>query len=163
MDHSWMDIWPPHKEVVVGEDPEEILEAINDRGITRLLVEDIEPVSPTFLRETLSSAQHRIVTALAYSPSGRVNGADIKIASCLSAEENVLDSLNRSEELSEEVKEQLRKERESLYVNGRITETYRRIEIADALKMLNDSTEQSKTTKRTMAMLGNNPIYTIKI
>lgn len=163
MDHSWMDIWPPHKEVVVGEDPEEILEAINDRGITRLLVEDIEPVFPTFLRETLSSAQHRIVTALAYSPTGRVNGADIKITSCLSAEENVLDSLNRSAELSEEVKDQLRIGRESLYVNGRITETYRRIEISDALRMLNDSTEQSQTMKSTMALLGNNPIYTIKI
>ena len=67
MNHSWMDIWPPHKEVLVEDDPEQILEAINDRCITRLLVEDMEPVSPTFLRETLSSAQFRIVSDLEYS------------------------------------------------------------------------------------------------
>jgi hypothetical protein len=163
MDHSWMDIWPPHKEVVVGDDPEEILEAINDRGITRLLVEEIEPVSPTFLRETISSAKHRIVTALAYSPSGRVLQGDIKITSCKAAEDNVLDSLDRSDELSEEVKERLRRERQSLYVDGRITETYRRIEPSDAFRMLTETTEHGPSTKKTIALLGNNPIYTIKI
>ncbi|MEH7378314.1 hypothetical protein [Neobacillus drentensis] len=94
MNHSWMDIWPPHKEVVVEDDPEQILEAINDRGITRLLVEDISPSSATFLRETISSAQHRIVSALANSPTGRVDQADITVISCSAAEENVLDSLD---------------------------------------------------------------------
>ncbi|SDJ21606.1 hypothetical protein SAMN05216352_1358, partial [Alteribacillus bidgolensis] len=34
MNHTMIDVWPPHKDVVVEEDdPEQILEAINDRGI----------------------------------------------------------------------------------------------------------------------------------
>ncbi|MCH6269456.1 hypothetical protein [Neobacillus citreus] len=163
MNHSWMDIWPPHKEVVVEDDPEQILEAINDRGITRLLVEDISPLSATFLRETISSAQHRTVSALAYSPSGRVKKEDITIVSCPAAEENVLDSLNRSDELSDEVKEQLRKWRQQLYVNGRITETYRRIDLSEALQMLSPTNEQGETTRSYMKTLGNNPIYTTSI
>jgi hypothetical protein len=46
---------PPHKEVIVDDDAEQILEAINDRGITRLLVEDKPLTSSVFLRETLST------------------------------------------------------------------------------------------------------------
>src|SRR5215216_2291528 len=39
-DHARLDIWPRRKEVVVEDDPELILEAIDDRAITRLGVED---------------------------------------------------------------------------------------------------------------------------
>ena len=35
-----LDVYPAHKEVVVANDAEEILQAINDRGVTRLLVPD---------------------------------------------------------------------------------------------------------------------------
>jgi hypothetical protein len=154
MNHSWMDVWPPHKEVVVEDDPEQILEAINDRGITRLVVEDIAPSSATFLRETISSAKLRIVSALAYSPTGRVDRADVRIMSCSAAEANVLDSLKRSEELSEEVKEQLRQGRKLLLINGRVTETYRQIEPTDAIHMLTQSTEPGPTTRSYMEILG---------
>jgi hypothetical protein len=65
-----LDVWPPHKEVIVDDDAEQILEAINDRGITRLLVEDKPLTSGVFLRETLSSARNRIVSALAFSATG---------------------------------------------------------------------------------------------
>ena len=33
-DHARLDVWPRRKEVVVGEAPQQILEAIDDRGIT---------------------------------------------------------------------------------------------------------------------------------
>src|SRR5690625_2170288 len=57
-DHFWLDIWPPNKEVIIKEDdPEQILEAINDRAITRLIVEDREMKEGTFLKETLTSAK----------------------------------------------------------------------------------------------------------
>ncbi|MER3603042.1 MAG: hypothetical protein C4298_04135 [Thermus sp.] len=39
-DHSMLDIWPSHKEVVVPDKAQDILCAINDRGVTRLLVPD---------------------------------------------------------------------------------------------------------------------------
>jgi hypothetical protein len=42
-DHSMLDVWPSHKEVVVPDDPDAILEAINDRAITWLAVPDREP------------------------------------------------------------------------------------------------------------------------
>src|SRR5918992_4432120 len=45
-DHARLDVWPRRKEVVVPDEPERILEAIDDRAITRLLVEDGEPAHP---------------------------------------------------------------------------------------------------------------------
>ena len=93
-------------------------------------------------------------------PTGRVNQADVTMMSCSTAEDNVMDSLNRSDELSEEVKEQLRRGRQSLYVDGRVTETYRRIELYDALQILTQNTSHGTTTRSYMDILGNNPIYT---
>jgi hypothetical protein len=80
-DHARLDVWPRRKEVVVGDEPQEILEAIDDRAITRLLVEDGEPGEPALDEEAVASARGRIATCLAYSPAGRVNDADVRIAS----------------------------------------------------------------------------------
>jgi hypothetical protein len=97
-DHARLDVWPRRKEVVVGEEPQAILEAIDDRAITRLVVEDraaaapdreavvsdgesAERGEPRLDPEGIASARGRIVTCLAYSPSGRVSGADVRIAS----------------------------------------------------------------------------------
>jgi hypothetical protein len=74
-----LDVYPAHKEVVVPSDAERILEAINDRGVTRLLVPDVEPTEPGFARETLHSARRRIRTALAYSPTGRAAEPDVLV------------------------------------------------------------------------------------
>jgi hypothetical protein len=79
-DHARLDVWPRRKEVVVGERPQEILEAINDRAITRLVVEDGEPGEPALDDEAVASARARITTCLAYSPTGRVRDADVRIA-----------------------------------------------------------------------------------
>ncbi|MFJ7977879.1 hypothetical protein ACIQZI_19715 [Peribacillus sp. NPDC096379] len=153
MTHYWMDIWPPHKEVIVEDDPEQILEAINDRGITRLLVEDMDLLEPIFLKETVNAAKHRIVTALAYSPSGRIENSDVKITSCEAAEKNVMDTIKMSEGLSNDTMEELFQRRESLKINGRVTETYRRIEVADALHMLTRNIEPGPTTRSYFALL----------
>jgi hypothetical protein len=74
-----LDVYPAHKEVVVPADPEVILEAINDRGVTRLLVPDGPPAAPELARETRHSALRRIRTALVYSPSGRTALADVTV------------------------------------------------------------------------------------
>ena len=42
-DHSMLDVFPSHKEVIVPDDPHRILEAINDRAITWLVVPEGEP------------------------------------------------------------------------------------------------------------------------
>jgi hypothetical protein len=59
-DRARLDIWPSRKEVVVPEDPEQILEAIDDRAITRLVVEDGEPGEPDFEPEALASARGEV-------------------------------------------------------------------------------------------------------
>jgi hypothetical protein len=80
-DHARLDVWPRRKEVVVGESPQEILEAIDDRAITRLVVEDGERAGAALDDEVVASARNRIRTCLAYSPAGRVADADVEIAS----------------------------------------------------------------------------------
>ncbi|MGH2762526.1 MAG: hypothetical protein ACRDLD_08115, partial [Thermoleophilaceae bacterium] len=75
-DHARLDVWPRRKEVVVADDPQEILEAIDDRAITRLVVEDGEPGEHELDREEVASARARVLTCLAYSASGRVARGD---------------------------------------------------------------------------------------
>jgi hypothetical protein len=145
-----MDVWPPHREVVVEDDPEQILEAINDRGVTRLLVEDATPSSTTFLRETISSTGQRIVSALAHSPTGRVDQADVTVMSSSAAEGYVLAALDESKGLSEDV-EKLQRGRQTLLSDGRVTETYRRIARSDAIRMLPRSFGPGPTTRRFIA------------
>jgi hypothetical protein len=78
-----LDVYPAHKEVVVPNEAEPILQAINDRGVTRLLVPDgpaaADRPEPALQRETRHSAQRRIRTALVYSPSGHTPGADVVV------------------------------------------------------------------------------------
>lgn len=149
----FLDIWPPHKNVFVEDDPEQILEAINDRGITRLIVEDIDPVEGVFLKETLNSAKLRLKTALAYSPSGRTNKGNIKVESCKAAEEMLISSLNRTESLSDSKRNKIIKQRKNLSQNGKTIETYRTVAVAQALNMLTDHNKQSETTKKYFKML----------
>jgi hypothetical protein len=76
-----LDVYPAHKEVVVANDAEQILQAINDRGVTRLLVPEAPtaPEEPDLERETRHSAQRRIRTAFVYSPTGHTTGADVLV------------------------------------------------------------------------------------
>jgi hypothetical protein len=80
-DHGRLEVWPRRKEVVVGEEPQAVLEAIDDRAITRLVVEDGEPAEADLDDEVVASARGRIRTCLAYSPGGRVEGGDVEIVS----------------------------------------------------------------------------------
>ncbi|MCM3791028.1 hypothetical protein M3221_22060 [Domibacillus indicus] len=170
LNHYWLDVWPPHKEVVVEDDPEQILEAVNDRGITRLIVEDLPAVSKIelnrpmplhnipsstaiFLRETLASAEQRIITALAYSHTGRVEQPDVAFFSCRNAEKLLSASLESSNMLTEEIKEKLWLNRQALQKDGRIKETFRRIKVADALCMLTQTTRVSEATQQYISML----------
>lgn len=133
-DHAMLDIWPRHKEVVVSDDPEELLQVINDRAITRLLVEEIEPGAHEFRRETLAST--RAVTALAYSPSAQMSGADVTATGNAVTESYVAAVLNRSKEISDDVAAGIRATRQRLINNDGVVETYRTIDLKTALSML---------------------------
>ena len=156
-DHARLDIWPRRKEVVVEGDPERILEAIDDRAITRLVVEDGAALERGLEAETVASARNRIVSCLAYSASGRVDDADVRIASNAVTEgyvEAILDPEARMARLREEgaegqaradtiairsgevapaVRRQISRARRELVEDGVPVETYRRIELDEAL------------------------------
>jgi hypothetical protein len=134
--HNRMEIWPPHKEVVVADDPEELLRAINDRGVTRLVVEDGAPGEGAFARETLASARDRIVTALAYGPNGRARDGDVAIASNDVAESYVDGVLEQSRDVPLGERERIAAARRQLREDDRPVETYRRVGLDEALGLL---------------------------
>jgi hypothetical protein len=80
-DHAFFDVYPPRKEVFVENQPAAILEAINDRGITRLAVPDRTRDDVRHGWKEPAQALDRIASAWAYSAAGRTKGADIAITS----------------------------------------------------------------------------------
>ncbi len=139
-DHGMLDIWPSHKEVVVEDDPEQLLRAVNDRGVTRLVVPDRASRNggsdSTFERESLASARDRILTAVAYDAAGRVAGADVRIAGSDKTEEYVQNVIENSATKLEFDRPGLEATRRALYHEGSPVESYRRIGLEDALSLL---------------------------
>ena len=157
-DHGRFDIWPRRKEVVVPAGADRLLEAINDRAVTRLVVEDgiagEAPSDPA----ALASARARIETCLAYSPSGRVEDADVRIASNPVTEgyvEAILDPearmaklraegneeradaiAARAGEVDRDSRQRILAARSELAEGGVPVETYRRIGLEEALGRL---------------------------
>ena len=159
-DHGRLDVWPRRKEVVVPDEPEAVLDSIVDRAITRLVVEDGKPGESAFAPETVASAKSRIATCLAYSPSGRVPGADVRIASNPVTEGYVTAILDpesriaklraggvgnearadaiaaRAGEVAQEVRRRMLISRRDLIEDGVPVETYRRVGLDEALSLL---------------------------
>jgi hypothetical protein len=159
-DHARLDIWPSRKEVVVPEDPEQMLEAINDRAVSRLVVEDSELGEPAFEPEALASARARITTCLVYSASGRVRDADVRIRSnpvsegyvdaVLDPEARLAELRGRSggdgvradaiaarlDEVAPEERRRIKRTRKQLVEGDVPVETYRRIGLDEALGLL---------------------------
>jgi hypothetical protein len=134
--HNRLDIWPPHKEVVVADEPEEVLRAINDRGVTRLVVEDGAPGEGAFARETLASARGRIVSALAYSANGRTRDADVAIAANDVTETYVSGVLEQSRDVPASERDRIAAARTRLLEGARPVETYRRVVLDEAIGLL---------------------------
>lgn len=103
-DHSAYDFWPARKETFVAADPRAVLDAVNDRAITRLLVPDGVPAPLEHEYTEAAAARERMRSAFAYSATGRVEAADVEIEALdLRAEENpalVLDPSKRTAALS---------------------------------------------------------------
>lgn len=131
-DHGMLDVWPGHKEVTVPDDAEGLLQAINDRGITRLVVEDGVAAPPALSRHTRESAETRIVTALAYAPHGNLPGGDVEIRGNAVTESFVDDVLDASTMVPAQVRASRRAQR----CDGPPTETYRRVTLEHAFELL---------------------------
>lgn len=78
-DYRMLDIYPDHKNVAVEPETEPLLEAINDRAITTLLVPDVIPDPPDVDDITRRSAQRRIEDCYVYAPDGRPREAEFSI------------------------------------------------------------------------------------
>lgn len=68
--HSPFDIWPQSKEVVVPPDPQELLAAINDRGITRLVLPAAPGVDGTLMEHAVQLAGRRIRSIVRLTEDG---------------------------------------------------------------------------------------------
>lgn len=77
--YGMFDIWPEHKDVLVGTDAVERLNAITDRGVNILLVPDGPPAPHEYQRQQLASAERLIETCYAYSATGEVADPDLVI------------------------------------------------------------------------------------
>jgi hypothetical protein len=129
-----LDVYPEHKEVVVADEAEQILRAINDRAITRLLVADGPVQTAELGRDTRASAQRRIRTAIAYSPGGRVAGADVVIRGSAVTESFIAAMLATGRDEPPDASPHA-----GLVEAGRRVESYRRIALGDALGLLGSS------------------------
>ena len=79
--HAPYDFWPARREVILETaDHREILDAINDRGITRLAVPDRPMREVVHRPKEEDAALDRIASAFVYSATGRVDDADVVIA-----------------------------------------------------------------------------------
>jgi len=115
---------------IEGRQAEEaLLEAINDRGITRLVIENGAAGQPELSRHTRESAESRIVTALAY---GDLPGGDVEIRGNAVTESCVDDVLDASTMVPAEVHESVRAARR----DGPPNETYRRVTLEQAFDLL---------------------------
>jgi len=146
--------------VVVEDEPERILEAIDDRAISRLVVEDGPGGDRELDAEALASARARVVSCLAYAASGRVEDGDVRIAGNEVTEgyvDAILDPEARMErlraeggdgaaradaiaaragEVAPEVRREIKLARAGLLEDGVPVETYRRVDLDEALALL---------------------------
>lgn len=77
--HAAYDFWPSRREHLVTGDHRDVLDAINDRGITRLAIPE-RPVRDVVHRnKEVDAALDRLATTLVYSPTGRTSNADLTI------------------------------------------------------------------------------------
>lgn len=74
--HGMIDVWPEHKEVVVGGNAESIVSAVNDRGVTRLLIEEAPPAPGLMARETVEGFRQGIRTVYSFDPFGPARPLD---------------------------------------------------------------------------------------
>ncbi|WP_155772510.1 hypothetical protein [Mesorhizobium loti] len=166
--HAPYDFWPARREVITSRDHREVLDAINDRGITRLAVPDRPPREVVHRPKEVDAALDRIASAFVYSPSGRVPDPDLVIsgndkrteynpnsalrprytgsrpASFSTAAKPVkeLDSSyqdwlrKREHDLTAEERTFVERRRQELRRDGLVTETYRRVDVREALMRL---------------------------
>ena len=128
-----LDIWPDHKCIRVGATAEECVRAINDRGVTILVLPDTTPRAAELERQTRSSFLQRLKFGLIYRPGAAIVDSDIQVT-CPPALEPYLDTIiQNTPALSASAREVLRSARQTATASGAPVEHYRRVAPATAL------------------------------
>lgn len=104
-----LDFWPGRREVLVSDDHREILDAINNLGLTRLAIPERVPRDIVHRRKEEDCALDRLVTAIMYSPTGQVCEPDFVIKSNSRRSERDIQKTINPTLLSEESIAQLEK------------------------------------------------------
>lgn len=78
--HSAFDFWPARREVIVTGDHRNLLDAINDRAITRLALPARTLRQVEHRRKEKEAAADRLVEAFLYAPDGQMPDGDLVIA-----------------------------------------------------------------------------------
>jgi hypothetical protein len=79
--HAPYDFWPARREIILRTtDHREVLDAINDRGITRLAVPDRPMRDVVHRPKEEDAALDRIASAFVYSAGGRIADGDVTIS-----------------------------------------------------------------------------------
>ena len=134
--YGMLDIWPDHKRITVGGTAEECVRAINDRGITILLVPDMPPRAAELERQTRSSALQRLKFGLVYRPGEPVVESDIQVTCPPALDPYLAEIINDTPALDAAAREALRSRRHAATAAGAAVEYYRRVSPATALNYL---------------------------
>jgi hypothetical protein len=135
-DLGQLEIWPAHKQLVVAPRTQELLEAIEDRAINQLLIEDRAPERAAVLRETRNALPRHLRGALVYDASGAAARADVAVEGSAAAERHVSLAIDSSVELSQEVRRSARQHRHDMTLDGQVTERLRRVALEEAVDLL---------------------------
>lgn len=135
-DLGQLEIWPPHKQLVVVPRTQDVLEAIADRAIGYLLIEDRAPACAPVLRETRNALARHLRGALVYDATGVAATADVTVLGSVAAERHVVAAIDSSLELSQAVRDSTRRLRGGLSRDGRVTERLRRASLQEAVGLL---------------------------
>jgi hypothetical protein len=135
-DLGQLEIWPAHKQFVVVPRTQDVLEAIADRAINYLLIEDRAPDCAAVLRETRAALPRHLRGALVYDVSGVAERADIAVEASAAAERHIGHAIDSSVELSEEVRWSARQHRRDVTLDGRVNEQLRRVSLDEAVELL---------------------------
>lgn len=133
--YSSLDIWPHHKNVRVPDDPEQVLQAVNDRGINVLLVPEGPVTDPSFERASLSSARRRVRLCFVYGPDGSVRNPDFRVRRPAGVVEPCIRKIFESIQdggMHQELLAGWEKRQEA----GGAEESYRRVSLDEALTLL---------------------------
>ncbi|WP_150459971.1 hypothetical protein [Nesterenkonia ebinurensis] len=126
--HSKLDIWPQSKEVVVPRDPQALLAAINDRGITRLILPRRPRSSGTLMLHAVQRAERTLRSILVTTSS--LEEAEWAVEPSAAAAEMIMRCAQVSEPLlGQPVAEQWVTEPES-------AQYYSSVEFKEALEIL---------------------------